>query len=241
MESRKYYNVYCDESCHLRNDQRKVFVLGAVWAAKDEIQQISKELRELKSRHGLDSHKFESKWTKISKGKSEYYCDLVKYFFENEALHFRAVIVPDKSILNHDAFGQDHDTWYYKMFYLLLHHIVSSEDNTSAFNVYLDIKDTKSNAKVIELKRILNIASGENQAEVSASQQIRSHEAELMQLTDLLIGALSYVHRSLTANEGKKSVIGVIKEKVGERGLMFSSPKDEDKFNILVWRPNSSL
>ncbi len=33
-------NIYCDESCHLENDNQKVMVLGAVWCPfekKDEI------------------------------------------------------------------------------------------------------------------------------------------------------------------------------------------------------------
>ncbi len=30
------FNVYCDESCHLENDHRKVMVLGAVWCPFDK-------------------------------------------------------------------------------------------------------------------------------------------------------------------------------------------------------------
>ena len=30
----RVYNVYCDEFCHLENDNQKVMVLGAVWSPR---------------------------------------------------------------------------------------------------------------------------------------------------------------------------------------------------------------
>ncbi len=32
------FNVYCDESCHLENDQQNVMVLGAVWCQLEKTQ-----------------------------------------------------------------------------------------------------------------------------------------------------------------------------------------------------------
>ena len=115
----KSYNIYCDESCHILNDKSPTFVIGGIWVEEENVKQILEDLRNLKVKHKL-AKTFEAKWTKISKSKENYYLDVVKYFFENDKLHFRAVVVPDKSVLNHLAFNQDHDTWYYKMFYILL-------------------------------------------------------------------------------------------------------------------------
>ena len=39
----KEYNVYCDESCHLENDNINVMTLGAVWGAKDGLKEINRE------------------------------------------------------------------------------------------------------------------------------------------------------------------------------------------------------
>lgn len=228
------YNVYCDESCHMLKDHNKVFVLGAVWADKEKIPAISEELRQLKARHGLAKN-FEAKWTKISKGKVDYYTDLVKYFFDNNDLHFRGVVVPDKSLIDHAAFGQDHNTWYYKMFYLLLSVVVR---DAGEYNLYLDMKDSKSNQKIRELKRILNIASGED-TRVARAQQVRSNEVEVMQITDLLAGALSYTHRGLTANQGKTLVLEAIESNAGKK-MLSSTARNEDKFNVLVWKPRQA-
>lgn len=227
------YNIYCDESCHLLNDPNKTFVLGAIWVEKEKTQEIFQQLRDLKTKHNLPTD-FEAKWTKVSKSKVDYYTDLVSYFFDNQDLHFRGLVVPDKSILDHSAFAQDHNTWYYKMFYVLLNVVIREN---AEYNLYLDIKDTKSNLKVIELKRILNIASVEDIA-VPKAQQIRSHEVELMPLVDILIGALSYKHRSLEENEGKTMVIEAIEKCIGKK-MLTSSAKGEDKFNVLVWKPRT--
>jgi hypothetical protein len=229
------YNIYCDESCHLLRDNRKVFVLGAIWVKKSETARIFADLRALKAKHGL-SPTFEAKWTKISAGKADYYCELVKYFFDSTDLHFRGVVVPDKAVLNHAAFAQDHNTWYYKMFYILLDVVIRAG---AQYNLFLDIKDTRSHAKILELKRILNITRSEESAAVPNAQQIRSNEVELMQLVDILAGALSYIHRGLSTNQGKKRVIDVIGDGIG-KNMLISSPRTEDKFNVLVWRPRET-
>ena len=118
------------------------------------------------------------------------------------------------------------------MFYLLLNKLIKEE---SEYNLYLDIKDTKSNFKVLELQRILNIASVQDIA-VQKAQQIRSNEVELMQLVDILIGALSYKQRELVKNEGKIKVIEVIESSIGKQ-MLDTTSVNEDKFNVLVWRP----
>lgn len=107
------YNIYCDESCHLQNDHQQVMVLGAIWCPLEKTREIIMRLREIKLRHGL-SPNFEVKWSKVSPAKLIFYKDLVDYFFDDDDLHFRALIVPNKSKLRHPAFSQDHDTWYYK-------------------------------------------------------------------------------------------------------------------------------
>jgi len=50
--------------------------------------------------------------------------------------NFRSVVVPNKDALEHGAFGQTHDEFYYKMWYLLLTHLV---DDKHQFRVFLDI------------------------------------------------------------------------------------------------------
>jgi hypothetical protein len=92
------YNVYCDESCHLENDHQQVMVLGAVWCPQEKTREISIRLREIKAHHGLPPE-FELKWTKVSPAKARFYLDVMDYFFDDDDLCFRALIVPDKTRL----------------------------------------------------------------------------------------------------------------------------------------------
>lgn len=86
------YNIYCDESCHLENDNIPVMTLGAIWCNDEKKDLIFKRLREIKVEHGLKSD-FELKWNKVSNAKYEYYLDVLNYFFDNNDLHFRVLVV----------------------------------------------------------------------------------------------------------------------------------------------------
>ena len=58
-------NIYCDESCHLENDQQSSMFLGGVWCAKEDVKESLKRIKEYKVKHGLKGN-FEIKWTKVS-------------------------------------------------------------------------------------------------------------------------------------------------------------------------------
>lgn len=65
------YNIYCDESCHLENDNQKSMVLGAIWTTFQKKNEVFSRLREIKTEHGLNAS-FELKWNKVSEGKYAY-------------------------------------------------------------------------------------------------------------------------------------------------------------------------
>lgn len=227
------YNIYCDEACHLEHDHQKVMVLGAIWCPLEAVKKISSDLRDIKSRHGL-ARDFEIKWVKISPSKIDFYLEIADFFFDTEKLHFRAAVIPDKEKLNHAAFSQDHDQWYYKMFFVLLKQIF---DPHARYRIYLDIKDTRSQQKVKKLHEVLcNNFYDFDKTIIERVQQVRSHEVEIMQITDLLIGALAYAHRGLTTSQAKMAFIQRLREKSGHTLLRTTLPREE-KMNILVWSP----
>ena len=226
------YNIYCDESCHLQNDNNKIMVLGAVWCLKDKKQEIFKRLREIKVKHGLPAH-FEVKWHKVSPAKKDFYLNLIDYFFDDDDLHFRALVVPDKTILQHHRFNQTHDDFYYKMYFDLLKVILSPE---YTYNIYIDIKDTRSQEKVNKLTEVLrNTHYDYDKRIIKKVQQIKSHEVELLPLADLLMGAVGYLHRGLNTNAGKLAIINRMQERSGYN-LMNSTLYREDKMNVFIWK-----
>ena len=225
------YNIYCDESGHLENDLEKVMVLGAVWCPQEKSREISVRIREIKKRHGLKAD-FEIKWTKVSPAKKQFYLDVMDYFFDDDDLHFRALIIPDKSKLQHAEHGQTHDDWYYKMYFDMLKVILSP---SARYRIYLDIKDTRSAAKIAKLHEVLcNSLYDFSREIVERVQTVRSHEIELLQVADLLIGATAYVNRERSGNAGKEALITRMKERSGY-ALTITTLLREDKVNLFRW------
>ncbi len=225
------YNIYCDESCHLENDHQTVMVLGAVWCETEKTRAINKEIREIKIRHSL-SPKFEIKWIKVSPAKRAFYIEILDYFF-NHDLHFRALVVPDKSKLQHELYGQGHDTWYYKMYFQLLKVILDPEN---CYRIYVDIKDTRSSARMANLHEVLsNDMYDFKKTIIDRVQTVRSNEVEILQLTDLLIGCVSYVNRGLHDNSAKLALVDQMREWSGY-SLTKTTLLRENKVNLLSWR-----
>lgn len=226
------YNVYCDESCHLEHDKQPIMVLGGIWCPKAEVKNISKQIRSIKNKHDARG---ETKWVKVSKSKQLYYEELIDYFFNMPHLHFRCLVVKDKSELNHDYFNLgSHDTFFYKMYYSMLKTILSPENK---YYIYLDIKDTRSQNKVDKLKDVLsNDVYDFTRQMIVNIQQIRSHESELLQLADLLIGAVSYRNRNLRDNSTKVLIVDKIEKKIGHN-LVFSTSLFKEKFNLFIFSP----
>lgn len=225
-------NIYCDESCHLEHDNYKVMVLGAIWLPEQKKEEIFERLKEIKLKNGF-STSFEIKWNKVSKQKVDFYLELINYFFDDDDLHFRTLVVPNKSILDHSSFNQTHDDFYYKMYFDLLKIILSPD---YSYNIYLDIKDTRSQSKVEKLHDVLCSSHYDFEKNIIKKiQQVRSHEVYALQLCDLLTGAISYLHRNLETSETKLKLINRIRERSGYTLLHNTLPK-EDKLNVFVWR-----
>lgn len=228
---RNEYNIYCDESCHLPNDGNKSMVLAATICNKSDYREITDRIKSIKLQHGLKGD-FEVKWNKISDGKLNFYKDLIHYFFDNSGLNFRALVVPDKGLLRYDDFNHDHDTFYYKMYFDMLKVLFDPEHS---YNIYLDIKDTRSQSKVVKLHDVLKNSNYDFQSKIIKKvQHIQSHEVAIMQFTDIFAGALSYIHRGLNTSTSKLALIKQIRDRSGY-SLLKTTLLREEKFNLLIW------
>ncbi|HXK77674.1 MAG TPA: DUF3800 domain-containing protein [Oscillospiraceae bacterium] len=229
------YNVYCDETCHLEHDGINVMVLGAVWCPQSKLKDINQRIRQIKERNGV-SPTMELKWTKISPAKIDMYRDIVNYYFDDDDLHFRAVIIPDKSKLDHQHFNQTHDDWYYKMYFDMLKVIFNPTDR---YEVYIDIKDSNSYRKAQKLKEVCSNSMYDfSQSIIQRLQPIRSDEVQIMQLVDILIGAVGYENRvfpeDFKKSPAKQEIIDLIKGRSGYT-MTKTTLLREEKLNLLSW------
>jgi len=233
---RAEFNIYCDESCHLEHDNQRAMILGAVWCEKAVAHEAFERIREIKLKHGFRPD-FEIKWTKVSPAKITFYEELIDYYFDDDDLHFRAIIIPDKTLLDHQHFHQTHDDFYFKMYFDLLKVILNP---LHIYNIYLDIKDTHSQEKVLKLADVLRTNHYDfDHKIIKKIQQVRSHEVELIQITDLLIGALSYLHRGLSGSTAKLRLVEKIRHR-SHYSLLNTTLYKEPKMNIFRWRARSN-
>lgn len=220
METKsKTFNLYCDESTHLENDGMPYMIIGYVSSARNQIKIHTTNIANLRKAH---KYKGEIKWSKLSASNYQFYADLIDYFFATD-LNFRAVIV-DKSQINNQIEGFTYNDFYYRMYYQLLHHKIDMEHT---YNIYLDIKDTCSYKKVQTLKAVLNFKYGN----VRNLQFIRSYESSLLQLADVIMGAINYHLRNRQQVTAKLKIVERIRQHF-KRPLDMSTPKAASKFNL---------
>jgi hypothetical protein len=215
----KTFNIYCDESTHIENDGQPYMILSYISTPYHLLKMHNKNIREMKLAH---FYRGEMKWSSISKSQYPFYNEIIDYFFSND-LNFRAIVI-DKSQLNHTDHNQDHNIFYDKMYYQLLNKKIFPENY---YNIYLDIKDTHSYKKTHSLKKYLE----RDYSNIRNLQIIKSYESELMQLTDVLMGAINYKLRGLNKVTAKNNIIDKI-EKICGKPLTERTTKAEKKFNL---------
>lgn len=235
---RPIINIYCDESCHLENDNHKSMVVGGISCPISKVRDITSKIKLLKETHKLPRNR-EVKWTKISPAKEKFYSELVELFVKEDCLRFRAIKIADKKQLNHEKFNQTHNDWYYKIYYDMLKHILQPHKD---YNIYIDIKDTIGCQKICKLKDILQYKTRNDAVSIQRIQQIRSYESEILQLADVLIGAVGYEDRisELGTQEPSSVKLSLCRkiEEVLSVDFNRKSRFSDEKFNLLIWEGN---
>lgn len=228
-------NIYCDESNHLEKDGVSTMVLGSIYSPAEKVKLANRRIKEIKEKHKIKPST-EVKWKKVSLNKLPFYLDVIDYFFDNDDLHFRAIVV-NKDSLNHEKFNQTHDDFYYKMYFELLSKIL---DPQNKYFIYLDIKDTRGGRKVKKLRDVLcNNMYDFNGNIIQRIQQVRSDEVEVLQLADLLIGAMQFLNRPDLKSEAKKKIVERMRTRSGY-DLLKSTLVREPKTNIFYWKGRDS-
>ena len=234
----KIFNIFIDESCHLEHDGFPIMCIGYTKLEYSQYQIIKEKIKKIKYKHKSLT---EIKWSKLSMSRLALYKELIDFFFSSE-IAFRCILVKNKSNLNHDKFNRgDHNAFYYKMIYLLLNNKYINPTDES-YRVILDIKDTRGRERLSELAKCLTNKNKGNSPFIYF-QNIRSHESELLQLTDLFIGAITYKTRKenqkITASKVKCEVIEYLEKKSGYL-LDDGTIPWESKFNIFDFQICSS-
>ena len=229
------YKIFCDESCHLEHDKADIMVLGAIHCSDFKAVQLTKHIKWLRHQHNYHN---ELKWTKLIAKQWPFYQSLLDLLLDDAEVHFKATVVQHKKSLDHQTYNSgSHNTFYYKMFYYTLRDFLKP---IGEYRIYLDYMDTLGGEKTKELCRILQAETG---YELNANAYIiQSYESQLIQLCDLIIGAVSYKNRTDINHDStiKNQIVSYIEAKLN-RELNYGTPPWERNFNIFRFAPVRSI
>jgi hypothetical protein len=237
LVERTLLHLYCDESRHLPHDREPFLLLGLLACPADRVRASHAELAALWKEHKLPQH-FEAKWTKVSPGKQAFYLAVLDWFFRADGLSFRALVLPNKKRLYAALPEDSRDYLYYRLYYQLLRGAMEPENR---HRVFLDLKDTRGREKIIHLTDVLR-ADADDPAAVVALQHIRSHEVRLLQVTDLLLGAVGFARNPKAEKESpaKRAFVRSLEEHLGQ-SLTADTLPGTQKVTLLTWHDPDAL
>jgi len=231
MTEQNIYKIFCDESCHLEHDGADIMVLGALHCTAEKATALTKHIKWLRHQHNYTP---ELKWSKLNKHQWPLYKDLIDLVVDDTGINFKATVVLDKQSLNHQQYNAgSHSDFYYKMFYYTLRDFLK---DGNVYRLYLDYMDTLGSEKT---KKMCEVLQNETYWQLSATTTIvQSYEAQLIQICDLLIGAISWTSRSDITHTSaiKKQFVEYLEHKLN-RSLTCSTPPWEEQFNIFRFVP----
>lgn len=225
------FEIYCDESQqdlftgNVEQRQGKRVVLGGLWIEADSRTRLKDAIKELRTKHNIQG---EFKWTRVSPSRQAFYSELVDLFFSTESARFRALVLPADELDALEFHGGDAELMFYKFYYLLLHHWILDS------NTYRVFVDTKTNRVGGRLKKLHEVLTSANQLSIIEQvQALPSKEVDLLQLADVLIGAVSYQLHDRQSSSAKMAVVERVERHVGHP--IRCTGCGETKLNVFCW------
>jgi len=227
------FKIFCDESCHMQHDGADIMVLGAIHCSAEKAVQLNRHIKWLRHQHNYQT---ELKWTKLVAKQWPFYQALMDLLLTDPDVWFKATVVQRKSSLDHGRFNDgSHNDFYYKMFYYTLRDFLAVQNE---YRLYLDYMDTMGGEKTRKLCEVLT-AGERSQLAISATI-VQSYESQLIQLCDLLIGAIGYRNRSDIEHSSviKNQIVEYLEARLGHP-LDYSTAPWERQFNIFRFAPRT--
>ena len=218
------FEVYCDESnpefFKSRPGGENYVLIGGIWIKAEHRSRHKAAIKEIRSHHKVMG---EFKWNRVSPSRVGFYTEIVGWFFTTDEVRFRTIVLP-VSGLNDKLHEYDNELAFYKFYYQVLHHWILDHNN---YRVFVDTRTNRLHSRLKTLEQCLKYANLTSRVTVQA---LPSDELDLIQVADVLIGAVGYSLHGRTESEAKLQVVEAIKEKIGHE--IMPTPKAEEKFNV---------
>jgi len=231
------YHIYCDESCTEKGHSHMVF--GGVMARTDTAQEFRNTISQWRDSCHMRG---EMKWTKITRNKYQRYLEFTNHSLEcvkNKAIMFRSVVFEHKQIDYRTHHKGNKNRGYCVLTYEFLFNafapFLNKEDRVIIF------PDEKlSSLSLSHLRDVLNTAIRAKRQwshdPIRKIQPVDSTCSELMQMNDILMGAVGHHNNNRHLVPGtrpeKIAMAQHIAEQMGLDHLSVSTPREMTHFNV---------
>ena len=214
------YLIYCDESRHTSDSGDRYMVIGAVSCPASRKRDLVRRVHNLRAIHSAQG---EFGWKRLSPNKKQFYWDLMNLFVNETDLQFRCIVVDKTTFVSEDV-----ELGFYKLYYQMLVHWLSPK---CAYRIYLDFQQNREQGRFQALRDILR-RKLLGRAQILSLEPSDSSELELMQLADLLIGAVGYGWNVRTGSDTKVAFCADLAAALGRPSLAVGTAPGEHKFNV---------
>jgi hypothetical protein len=208
-------------------------LIGGLWVPQPIEPPIRARLLEVRERCNLHA---EMKWTKISRSKLPGYKAFVDVVLDSALIPFRCIVI-DKHILDYTTFHRgDRELGFYKFYFQLI------SRNLEPHNLYWLYTDERKNRKPYRLD-VLKLTVNRWWAKQAGVEPLRhieprcSHDDDLIQVADILLGAVAYAWNGRRGSEPKLDLIEHICQRLAWPTLGASTARGAFKMNIWKWEP----
>ncbi len=207
--------------------------IGGLWVPRDQKAKLTKTLRQTFRSNNIHS---EVKWSKTSARYLDAYKRAVDFFFEQQSLRFRVIVVDQQRVNVKKYHGGDDELGFYKFYYQML---IKWIEPRNEYLILLDFKQNKGADRYTELRKILRSAAPA-WTTINDLTVIDSSVTPLAQLTDLFTGAVAACW-SMEPSGPKRELAQYIATQIGIPSLKTESVGPGlAKFNIFRIRLTSN-
>lgn len=196
------HDLFCDES---GIDAGPRFHFGAIRCSPARTHILTDRLFEVRETYGLRA---EMKWTRVSRAMLPAYKAFVKVFLDCPYSRFRLHTVDRGSQWR--EFGWDEDERFFKAYYVFLRLTMSL---SCRYNIYVDDKPGKRH-RWSNVEFAINGAArrdyGLAKRQVRGLSPLDSKQCDLLQVTDIVLGALT----SAATSPHKKELARFVNERI---------------------------